>query len=77
MHEMAVASAILDAVADKYDGRRVLRVVVEIGRMAAVLPDALQFCFEVASQGTKAEGAALDVVVLGGSELRVREMEVA
>jgi hydrogenase nickel incorporation protein HypA/HybF len=77
MHEMALASAILDAVSAKYDGRRVVRVVVEIGRMAAVLPDALRFCFEVASRGTEAEGAALDIVELRGSELRLREMEVA
>ena len=78
MHEMAVVSAILDAVVDRAEGRRIVRVVVEVGRMTAVLPDSMRFCFEVASRDTPAEGAALDIVQVGpGTELRVREMEVA
>jgi hydrogenase nickel incorporation protein HypA/HybF len=51
-------------------------VVVEIGALAAVLPDALTFSFELASDGTSAAGAELSIVELAGDELRVREMEV-
>ncbi|HLK39953.1 MAG TPA: hydrogenase maturation nickel metallochaperone HypA [Polyangiaceae bacterium] len=76
MHEMSIVAGILDAVTQRSGGRRIVRVVVEIGRMTAVLPDALRFGFEVASQGTDAEGATLDIVTLLGNELRVREMEV-
>jgi len=76
MHEMAIVAGILDAVTEKCEGRRVVKVVVEVGRLAAVLPDALRFCFEVAACGTDAEGAVLDIIDGRGSELRVREMEV-
>jgi hydrogenase nickel incorporation protein HypA/HybF len=76
MHEMAVVSAILDTVTQRCGGRRIVRVVIEVGRLTAVLPDSLRFCFEVASRETEAEGAKLDIVALGGNELRVREMEV-
>ena len=77
MHEMAIVAGILDAVTGRCGGRRIVRVVVEIGTLTAVLPDAVRFGFEVASQGTEAEGATLDIVTLRGNELRVREMEVA
>ena len=65
------------------DGRRagrrpatIIRVVVEIGKLAAVLPDALRFSFDVASEGTAAGGASLEVIETSGQELRVRQMEV-
>jgi hydrogenase nickel incorporation protein HypA/HybF len=40
----------------------VVRVRVEVGQLAAVLPDALRFCFDVAAQGTSVEGAELDIL---------------
>jgi hydrogenase nickel incorporation protein HypA/HybF len=77
MHELAIVHGIVDAVTSRCEGDRILRVVVEVGRMTAVLPDALRFCFDVAAQGTAAEGASLDIVETEGDGLRVREMEVA
>jgi hydrogenase nickel incorporation protein HypA/HybF len=71
MHEMAVVEAILDSVTARCDGRRVARVVVEIGRLTAVLPDAVRFCFEIASHGTEAEGAVLEIIETEGA-LRCR-----
>ncbi len=109
MHELGVALEVLEIVAARSDGARVRRVVLEIGKLAAVLPDAVRFAFELASEGTVAEGAALEIVEtagrarcrecravfdmdglhgscacgssslewLAGTELKVREMEVA
>jgi len=77
MHELAIVSGIVDAVTERSGGDRIVRVVVEVGRLTAVLPDALRFCFEVVAQGTAAEGASLDILETDGDTLRVREMEVA
>jgi hydrogenase nickel incorporation protein HypA/HybF len=76
MHELSIAHAIVEMVTDQAEGKRVTRVVVEIGKLAAVFPDALRFGFEVASEGTSASGASLEVIETAGEELRVRQMEV-
>jgi hydrogenase nickel incorporation protein HypA/HybF len=76
MHELAIVSSIVDAVTERCGGDRVVRVVVEVGRLTAVMPDALRFCFEVVAKGTAAEGASLDILETEGETLRVREMEV-
>jgi len=76
MHELALTQDLVDLVSERCAGSRVTRVVLEIGRLSAVLPDAMRFCFDVCTEGTVAEGAALEIVELGGEELRLREVEV-
>jgi hydrogenase nickel incorporation protein HypA/HybF len=61
MHELSIATAVVDACVERAAGARVLRVRVEIGQLAAVLPDALRFCFDVCARGTLLEGAELDI----------------
>jgi hydrogenase nickel incorporation protein HypA/HybF len=109
MHELGIALELAELVMQRAAGARVTRVVVEIGVLTAVLPEALDHCFSLACEGTPIEGAALSVVAeparalcracgtesrqasviarcacgawdfewLSGSELRVRELEVA
>jgi hydrogenase nickel incorporation protein HypA/HybF len=77
MHELAIVHGIVDAVTERGGAGRIVRVVVEVGRLTAVMPDALRFCFDVVAQGTTAEGASLDILEIEGESLRVREMEVA
>ena len=43
-----------------------LRVRVEVGQLAAVLPDALRFCFEACAKGTTLEGAELEILQTPG-----------
>lgn len=62
MHELAITEAIVSEVCEHVGDARVRRVVVEIGRLAAVMPDAVQFCFELAASGTQMEGAALEII---------------
>ena len=50
MHELGLAQAIVEQVSARAQGARVLRVVLEIGKLAAVLPDALRFCFDLAAE---------------------------
>lgn len=63
MHEMGIALQIIDIATDsippELKGARVARVNLKIGKMAAVVPDSLRFCFEVASRETALEGAEL------------------
>ena len=66
MHELALAQEILDVVAARSGGARVTRVVLEVGKLAAVLPDALRFCFDLAAEDTVARGARLEIVETPG-----------
>ena len=64
MHELSIASAILDAVrqeAEKHPGAHVARVVVRVGLLSGVVPDALSFGFECLVKGTDLEPLALAI----------------
>ena len=61
MHELAIAEDIVDAVCARADGRPVRRVTVRIGKLTAVVPAAMKFCFDLAVEGTVADGARLDI----------------
>jgi hydrogenase nickel incorporation protein HypA/HybF len=76
MHELALTQAIVEICAERAGGSRVLRVRVEVGSLACVMPEALRFCFEVVASGTILEGAALEILTCEGQELRVKDMEV-
>ncbi|WP_192722375.1 hydrogenase maturation nickel metallochaperone HypA [Mycobacterium sp. OAS707] len=67
MHEMAITQSVVDAVCEHAAGRHVQSVKVEVGALCAVVPDAMQFCFELATEGTLADGARLDLNVQPGS----------
>jgi hydrogenase nickel incorporation protein HypA/HybF len=66
MHELSLASALVDTCVAHAGDDRVLSVRVEIGELAAVLPDSLRFCFEICARGTVVEGAALEILVIPG-----------
>lgn len=61
MHELGIALEIIALCEHAAKGARVKRVTLDIGKLAAVLPDALLFSFQVASEGTLLEGAVLEV----------------
>jgi hydrogenase nickel incorporation protein HypA/HybF len=67
MHEMAITQSVVDAVCEHAAGRHVQSVKLQIGALCAVVPEAMQFCFELAAQGTIADGARLDLNVQPGS----------
>ena len=66
MHELGLMDEIVASVARAVDGARVTRVRLEVGRLAAVVPDALRFCFEVCARGTLLEGASLEIAEVSG-----------
>ncbi|MDQ0957078.1 hydrogenase nickel incorporation protein HypA/HybF [Streptomyces sp. B4I13] len=63
MHEMSVALAVVDQVAEaagRSAGVTAVRSVrLQVGELAGVVPDALAFSFELACAGTLLEGAEL------------------
>jgi hydrogenase nickel incorporation protein HypA/HybF len=109
VHELALVRSVVEAVRDRVGPRRVRRVRLRVGSLVAVMPDAMRFCFDAATQSTPLEGAVLeietvralarcracgsnfamddglalctcgsvDVAVLEGQELSIREVEVA
>lgn len=67
MHEMAITQNVVDAVCEHAAGRRVHSVRVEVGGLCGVVPDSMQFCFGLATEGTVAAGARLDLDVRPGA----------
>jgi hydrogenase nickel incorporation protein HypA/HybF len=66
MHEMSIANAVVEACAERAMGARVVRVRLEIGALAAVVADAVRFCFDECARDTVVEGAALEIREIGG-----------
>lgn len=77
MHELGITQEVV-AIADGHaNGRRVLRVVLEIGKLSGVLPEAVRFCFESCAEGTSVEGASLEIVETPGrGRCRLCDQEV-
>ena len=70
MHEMSLAEGVLQLVeetARREGAKRVKLVVLEIGRMSSVQPEALSFCFDVVTRNSVLEGAALEIVDVPGA----------
>jgi hydrogenase nickel incorporation protein HypA/HybF len=64
MHELGIASSILDCVqaeARRHPGVRISKVGVKIGELAGVDVDSLQFGFECIVKDTEWERVALDI----------------
>lgn len=76
MHELGITRNIVAIVAEAANGRRVVKVTLEIGAQAGVMSDAIAFCFDVVAKGTPVEGAILDIVPRAGTELSVKTMEI-
>ena len=59
MHELSIAEAIVQVVERHAAGRRVARVEVRVGHLRQVVPSALEFAWELVTDGTAAQGAEL------------------
>ncbi len=61
MHELSIAESVVEAVLERTGDARVTTVRLRVGRLSGVVPDALQFCFELVAAGTALEGAELEI----------------
>ena len=66
MHELGITQNVVTIVAEYANGTKVKRVLLEIGKLSAILPEAVQFCFEICTQGTILEGAKLEILEIPG-----------
>jgi hydrogenase nickel incorporation protein HypA/HybF len=64
VHELGLCEGILQAVERRAAGRRVSRVRIRVGAQHRVVESALEQAFALVSQGTVADGAAVDLVVV-------------
>jgi hydrogenase nickel incorporation protein HypA/HybF len=60
VHELSLASAVIDTVERHAAGRRVTAVYLQVGHLRQVVPDSLAFYFVHVARGTVAEGARLE-----------------
>ena len=66
MHELSVARRLVESVATHAGDAHVVRVVVHVGKLSSVVPAAIVQCFAACIEGTRLEGAALDVIEVDG-----------
>ena len=67
MHELSLVTSIVETVAETmtaYPGARVKEVRLRVGALASVIPESLEFCYGIASDGTPLEGSKLVVNLL-------------
>ncbi len=79
MHELSLSGAVIDTAVKHADGRRVSLVSLRVGRLRQVVPDTLEFYFELVARGTLCEGARLEQELVGARlrcEACEREWEI-
>lgn len=80
MHEIALSFSLLSIVlreAQAVGAKQVQAVTIQAGEYAAVNEQALTFAWNIATEGTAAEGAQLNLQLSpGGRDLIIASMEV-
>jgi len=66
MHELSITRSVVEICQQNAAGRRVLEVVLEVGTLSGVVPEAVEFCFAACAQGTLLEGATLTIERIPG-----------
>jgi hydrogenase nickel incorporation protein HypA/HybF len=61
MHELSIAASIVSTVGEALPGRKVLAVQLRIGLLAGIVPEALDFAWDVVTCDTQLAGSALRV----------------
>lgn len=66
MHEMGIAIQIVEiataSIPVDLENVRVERINLKVGKLAAVVPENLRFCFQIAAQDTPLRNAELNIV---------------
>jgi hydrogenase nickel incorporation protein HypA/HybF len=61
VHELSISSAIVETALRHAGGRSVTRVDARIGALRQVVPESLEFYFEIVARDTGCDGAALAI----------------
>ena len=76
MHELGITQDLVDLVAERTVGRRVVAVNVRVGDAAGIIPDAMAFAFDVVTYQTAMEGARLVIEEVPGDDLSLVSVEL-
>lgn len=66
MHELSIVQGVVEICESAAAGKRILSVVMEIGALSNVMPDAIEFCFEACTKETLLDGARLVIDCIPG-----------
>lgn len=80
MHELSIAQKIVAVVQRHLSDREIQEVrsiKLRMGEQAVIMPESLRFCFGLACEGTRMQGARLEIESVPGDELQVVEIEVS
>lgn len=66
MHELGITRSVVAICAENSNGATVKLVTLEIGKLSAIMPDAVRFCFDICAKGTVVEGATLEILEIEG-----------
>ena len=61
MHELAITEGVVQAVTERLPDATITCVNLEIGAMSGVVADSVRFCFDLVTEGTKLQGARLEI----------------
>jgi hydrogenase nickel incorporation protein HypA/HybF len=67
LHELAIAESLLEIILEesrRHNLQRLHTVRLHVGALAAVVPESLEFCFNLVSQNTIASGVELAITTL-------------
>ena len=62
MHELALMQSLVETVESEVPRGEIHALAVEVGELAAVVPEALYFCFELCTENTRLDTAVLEVI---------------
>ncbi len=66
MHEMAITQGIVDICLQHAHDKQIRQVVIEIGDLSGVVPEAVTFCFSACTVDTLAAEARLEIRQVSG-----------
>jgi hydrogenase nickel incorporation protein HypA/HybF len=66
VHELALTESVVASVAQRLPGATIRCVHLDIGALSGVAADSVRFCFDLATHGTRLEGAMLEITHIPG-----------
>jgi hydrogenase nickel incorporation protein HypA/HybF len=79
MHELSIAVSIVEIAEEelvRHGGDRIRAIHIDLGSLAGVARDALDFSFGIACEGTPAAGSRLVVNEIDGENVEIVRMEI-
>lgn len=61
MHELGITRNLVAICSEHANGAKVSRVTLVVGKLSAVMPESIRFCFDICAKGTLLEGAQLEI----------------